>query len=385
MAEGRGVLFPAPTEPRVGALGGAEPKVHWYMEMTRPEAVDDRETINRRYVRFPDRDGRLAIRIRSEDDAQHESALSELLVYQLLTLRHEDVRHEEEDGAPDFRVYKHSVLIGSVEVLTLLQKDLWEREEGRYGRLADALNLRLRVRGYMIHVVEIEGGETPPGRLARHVARFLEGLPSPQEVSAAFAQGMPLPTTEHQGKNGRVVIEAIPLREGASANDDPEARIVGMGPVIGGLVDSAHRLRNALHAKRASRYTLGDAPYVLAISNRDPFCSMVEWMNALYGPDQLSLRPDDPVAKSLDRDRHGYFGRDPFSGRIRAEGLAAAVVLEQRLISEGLQSFRLDNPEARTSPDDRFFPYSRRFRQDDLGEWSWMPTLEEPEHPVRLA
>jgi hypothetical protein len=158
-----------------------------------------------------------------------------------------------------------------------------------------------------------------------------------------------------------------------------------MGPVIGGFVDSAHRLRNALHAKRASRYSLGGAPYVVAISNRDPFCSMVEWMSALYGPDQLSLRPDDPVAKSLDRDHQGYFGRDPFSGRIRAEGLAAAVVLERRLISEELHSFRLDNPEARTSPDDRFFPYSRRFRQDDLGEWSWMPTLEEPEHPVRLA
>jgi hypothetical protein len=35
-----------------------------------------------------------------------------------------------------------------------------------------------------------------------------------------------------------VRFEALPMKPNAAALTDPDARIVGMGPVIGGLVDS---------------------------------------------------------------------------------------------------------------------------------------------------
>ena len=54
--------------------------------------------------------------------------------------------------------------------------------------------------------------------------------------------------------------EALPMRPNAAALTNPDAHIVGMGPMIGGpvdpMVDSHQRLRERLNAKRKKPYVL---------------------------------------------------------------------------------------------------------------------------------
>jgi hypothetical protein len=96
-----------------------------------------------------------------QDNAQHWSALDELLVYQLLRTRHEDVRHEESWRRRLWGVWTRSLarVCGGHHAL---QKEEREKEWRTYATVADALNERIRLQGFMIHLVTLELARTPP-------------------------------------------------------------------------------------------------------------------------------------------------------------------------------------------------------------------------------
>jgi hypothetical protein len=95
-------------------------------------------------------------------------------------------------------------------------------------------------------------------------------------------------------------------------------------------------------------------------------------MSALYGPDLLSLRPDDPLAMALDARHHGLFGRDGNSGRARAASLSAV------MIAPDLRTWALDeadgillpNPFAVCGLSSHVVPHTWRFdTEGPAGSW----------------
>jgi hypothetical protein len=118
-------LFSEPDVPRTSPLRGTEPRVHWYSESTRPEAVAARTQVNEWYDDFPDPNGKFAKRVRSENDVDHVQAVDELIVHHILRQTNDDVRYEVGDVGPDFRIYEDGKCVGGVEVLSLFERKDW--------------------------------------------------------------------------------------------------------------------------------------------------------------------------------------------------------------------------------------------------------------------
>jgi len=96
-------VFDEPLVPRTTYLTATEPQVNWFLQSTRPEAIEGRRVINDLYSRFPDKSGRMRADLRGDDEKRRLSALDELLVYEMLA-RSYRVEYEEGDGTrPDFR------------------------------------------------------------------------------------------------------------------------------------------------------------------------------------------------------------------------------------------------------------------------------------------
>ena len=139
-----GDLFPEPPRERLSPLGHSEPRVNWYLEPTRIEAVIGRRNINDWYRSFPDPDGKLERKLRSESNGEHIPALDELFTHHVLSQRlGQSITYEEGGRGPDFRIYRQDQLVGSVEVVSLFQKQEWTKEEESHARLADELDKRL--------------------------------------------------------------------------------------------------------------------------------------------------------------------------------------------------------------------------------------------------
>ena len=98
-------VFDDPPVPRVTHLAATEPQVNWFLESTRPEAVEGRRIVNDLYSRFPDNHDHMYDDLRSRDEKRLLGALDELLVHDLLIPRYHVVYEEGEATHPDFRLY----------------------------------------------------------------------------------------------------------------------------------------------------------------------------------------------------------------------------------------------------------------------------------------
>jgi hypothetical protein len=246
-------LFPEPTTPSTGPLANLEPHVVWLQRSTQSEAAAARRRVNAWYQDFPDPDGQLAAKLTSTRDEVYYVALDELYVHQALRRVEPDVRYEEGGQGPDFRVYHDGRQVLAVEVLSLFLRPEWARQARRHGELTDRLNRTFRPQGYFLHVevlVQDPSCNLPLKALTRAAGAFLEELPEPQVATAAYENGQPLPWRDVERDGSYVRFEALPMRPNAASLTDPDARIVGMGPAIGGPVDSHERLKERLNAKR---------------------------------------------------------------------------------------------------------------------------------------
>lgn len=365
-------LFAEPVGRRTKPLGGIEPAVHWFTESTRPEAVASRAAVNRWYEDFPDPRGKFAMRLRSENDVDHYQALDELYVHHLLRRLHDDVRYEVGDVGPDFRVYADDVCIAGVEVLSLFQREDWTAEERRHLRLADELNRRIPpTDGYFVDFeIEQADGEPPPRRFADFVQDELHSLPAhdslnlPDDVTRAN-----LPHAVYDRDGVRIAVTFVPMRRDAPAKSDPDARIVGMGPMIGGMVNAAERLKERIVAKAGGRYDIADAPFVIAVGVHDTMCSDEQIMEALHGGESVAFDPDNVEDAHPVRRNDGVFGADKERSEGRHRRVSGVVVVSGlRVWAEPAADVAVyDNPyAARSVPEDlitatrRFGPVERR-------------------------
>jgi hypothetical protein len=107
---------------------------------------------------------------------------------------------------------------------------------------------------------------------------FHDQLQPPAQASRA---DLPSAVDEQGGVHVRASF--VPMMANAKAKTDPEARIVGMGPVVGGFVNSSERLRDRILAKAGGRYQIEDVPLLVAAGIHDFVCSDDQVLEALYG------------------------------------------------------------------------------------------------------
>lgn len=268
---------------RLTPLGNAEPDVHWLTESTRPEAAASRAVVNDWYLRFPDTDGKFAARLRSEVDADHHQSLDELFVFVRLTAAGDEVRYEKGGRGPDFRVYRRGQLRGAVEVASLFQQQEWTDEEQRFNRLADAVNARVSAAGgYFVELEPRDLSRSPSlTKLSAFIESQIASLPRPSEPRDPGAIGFPRAVYQESGV--RVELTFLPMRADAPSLTNATTRVVGAGPVIGGMVNATERLRDRIRSKAGKRYEIGDAPFMVAVGIHDPFCDDWDVEGALFG------------------------------------------------------------------------------------------------------
>jgi hypothetical protein len=98
-----------------------------------------------------------------------------------------------------------------------------------------------------------------------------------------------LPWRDVERDGSYVRFEALPMRPNAASLTEPDARIVGMGPAIGGLVDSHERLKVA---GTRSSVSAGREPHTSPSHglNADS-CRSQPGSQALLGEPGWSLQP----------------------------------------------------------------------------------------------
>jgi hypothetical protein len=329
------VLFPEPTTERTRPLGYTEPVVHFLTEVTWPEARTARHNVNDWYRNFPDGTGKFRERLQSEDNTDHTQALDELYVHHLLSRRFSDVRYEEGGVGPDFRLYMEGRCVGAVEVASLYQPGHWTRDERRYGRIADSVNTRMRPEaGYFLWLDDIRGPREPsPNDLVRFITNFVEQLPPPEQLGlSGDATRENLPSTTYTSPDGDVSIDMRfkPMRPDAPAKTDPNARMVGAGPVHVGTVTVTQRLRDRIKGKAGGRYEIEGIPYLVLVSIHDFLGDMSDALESLYGTEAVVVprarQADDP-ARVIHRN-NGLFGVDRTTPEGRHRRVSAVGILQ---------------------------------------------------------
>jgi hypothetical protein len=256
------------------------------------------------------------------------------------------VRYEEGGAGPDFRVYEDGRCVAAVEVLSLFERADWEQERRRHGRLADELNRRVRpTAGYFVHL-EIEQCDRDPAprRFADFVCKCIAELPDPQAITLPERPRMAdLPSAAYFQDGCRISIRFIPMREGATARNDPDARIVGTGPMLGGIVNCGSRLRDRLVSKAGGRYEVAGCPFMIAACIHDFLCADDEVLAALYGGEAVAVDTGQLV-----RRRNGFFGMDAArrtgrNTRVSAVGVVSGL---KTWVPEEADIAVLENPHA---------------------------------------
>jgi hypothetical protein len=300
-------VFDEPLVPRTTYLTAAESGVNWFMQSTRPEAIEGRRIINDLYSRFPDESGRMWADLRSDDEKRRLSALDELLVHDLL-VRSYRVEYEEGNGTrPDFRLYDHrdGAYIGAVEVLTLFLREDWEAKQRRHAQLAAALNSRLRLTTHLIDFDVRRWDSTPR---ASHMAKWIE-----RALDDLWADPSALPVDRfgrqekvYLTKVVEIVVRFLPLSPTYVV--DANARVVLDGAATSGFINSGTRLRERLDDKADKKYDLDGKPFAIVVGVKDPMCDLSQVYEALVGSEEVVVDSEEGGVATLRRKGDGFFG-----------------------------------------------------------------------------
>jgi hypothetical protein len=363
-------VFAEPKVLRDGPLGQVEPNVNFLLESTRPVAAKGRETINDWYSRFPDSDGKFRDRLRSPKGTAYEVAQDELFVHERLVGRAR-VSYEEGGVGPDFRIYQGTGYLGAIEVLSLFMTRDWSDQHNQHGRIADELNKRLTLDKWFVsfEIKQLDQNLSFT-RLAGWVDRTISHLPDRSDANdntyaeSYAAQGVKLEFTFTRCK---------PNPTGG------RDRIVGPGPVIGGLVTSGERLLVALAGKAGGRYELRNAPFAVCVGVHDPFCSLDQLESAIYGRVHYEYEVGGSGEVNRSRAQDGFFGRTPGypGGKNRRVSCVFAMNNWVPWNPEKLTVLRFDNPFADYPFPENLFPADARVARVDRDgpgfAFDWVP------------
>ncbi|TDE38811.1 hypothetical protein E1295_33185 [Nonomuraea mesophila] len=375
------LVFPEPEHPRLSPLGNTEPGANWYLQSTRDEARLARQAVNSSYARFPDKGDALLDKLRSPNEIFHTQALDELGVHELIN-RNVVAKYEERLGSPDFSIYRDGTYVCGIEVASILLRDDWAAEQYKHGRIADKLNAELLLDRWFLsfEIVSWPSNREPPlGRLVDWVRTELARLPTDLAIDP---QHYTPPEATYRSKGVELRFQFFPRK--TDAPERPDGRIVGTGPMIGGFVDSKVRLRDRLRKKGGSRYDLQGAPFAIFIGLQDPFCTLDQIIDALYGTEQIVVpigpRPISDESITFRRASDGFFGLSkerPEGKNRRVSAIFAGRFAWHRPESLRSNAIRFDNPFASTPFPSDIISVEHTFSKVDHGSNSssmeWMP------------
>ncbi|WP_127508640.1 hypothetical protein [Actinoplanes solisilvae] len=292
-------MFDRPATRRDWALTASEPTVTWFTEVTRPAAAEGRRIVNELYQWFPDVSGRLRADLRSTDNRRLLSALDELYVHEQLRQRYHLAYEEGVKTRPDFRLYSGPEYVGTVEVLTLFERDDWGKEARRNAWLEDEINRLVPLTTHSLSFDVHRWDSTPNVKhLTRWLRSILEALRQDPDHLDHDATGTP--ERVYVGRSTDIAFQFYPLRRDRRPADGG-ASVIG-GPVTGGFIDAAIRLRDRLDVK-AGKYELDDKPFALVVGIRDSWCSVEEVHEALVGTPAVVIATGQATRRG-----DGFFG-----------------------------------------------------------------------------
>lgn len=267
-------VFPEPVDPAGEPFRGW---ADWCSRSPSTEAAAARRTINSWYADFPPARGEMVRgRLTGPDDTNFLQAVDELHVHSLLSRSYE-VRYEEDQKSPDFRLYRASELVASIEVCTLFPNKSISDEVARNDRLVTDINKRVRVEDWYVTIDSVTWSRQPR---TTAIAGWLE-----RTVAA-----LPRPTSDHDQPrrvyaSPEVAIEFTFLPRVRSAATEVNAVT---GPAVVRFSDCERRLRDSLTKKAGKKYDHRDKPFAIFVSARER-CDTDDFVNAIYGRRRYGL------------------------------------------------------------------------------------------------
>jgi hypothetical protein len=274
-------------------------------------------------------------------------------------------------------MYRAGEQVLVVEVVSLFQNRDWTKEARRHGELADYLNDHIRPQRYFLHVEILEQqGNVPLSQLRSFAGKWLDTLPAPSVTTASYQNGASLPSRDFRRSGIHVRLQALPMKPHAASYSDPDARVVGLGPVIGGLVDSHSRLKEKLEVKRKKRYALDSSvPFVVAVGNHDTFCTDFQLMLAIYGHGWEHVGGAPPPFP-IDPKLRGFFGLGVHGERPHNRRFSAIAAFYGNVLLDPPEEpdwLLFDNPYASVQLPDGLIPATYRFGPQEGSGWRWEP------------
>lgn len=297
-------------------------------------------------------------RLLGADDTNFLQAVDELHAHHLLSESYE-VRYEEDGRSPDFRLYRSSELVASIEVCSLFPAEQFSAEVARNERLTAEINRRVQVRRWQVAITAIRWVRQPrTSAIARWLERTIANLPEPTPEATVHDH------PKRVYSSAEVEIEFSFLPRQPTADPEVGTSVVIMGPPVFQFSTSGRRLRDALTRKAGGKYDHRDKPFAIFVSARE-WCDTDDFVNAIYGDDEIRVEVGKPGSARNARRRNGLFAlsKNNLAGRNRRTscvfGLLPGWTPGTAVTSTVL---RFDNPFAdEVFPDGPMLP-DRRFR-----------------------
>lgn len=279
-----------------------------------------RDIIEVWFQRYPTGEkAELRSRFRSRNDAQHHSAFFELYLHELLLSMGFDLSlHPDMNGNtathPDFLVSQNGQPCFYLEATLVLQPEDDAAKERMIAQVYDSIN-RIESTNFFISI-QLNG--TPTKSLAskplrKALERWLATLdPDSVEQTQTINDLDELPTFDWEHEDWSISFRAI--AKSPELRGKPGVRPIGFTlPKKAGVIDSYTPIRRAISAK-ATKYGDMPIPFIVAVNVFDIFASKIDVMNALFGPEAVSIR------QYSDGTRHHRLIRQPKGAWISPHG-----------------------------------------------------------------
>ena len=285
----------------------------------RPEAAHVRTIMEEMLALYPEpHRSKLVPRLQSRDDIQHNGAVFELILHELLIRRKCRVIAIEPEipgnsHKPDFLVESPEGFRFYLEAK--IATGALGAAPGADRRMRDALQaidevdspnffLCLRSHG-------IPASQVPKKQLRHEVQSFVNALDN-KTVVAAFEAGRSSPTYTFEHDGLRVQVEVVPKRFKGNGG-----RAIGVQVMPGGVVEPHLPIRNALNEK-AGRYGKPNLPFIIAVNALDQYANEDSAIEALFGTKCFAERDDGSVRIAHEHDGVWGTAAHPIYQRVSA-------------------------------------------------------------------
>lgn len=268
-----------------------------------------RDQLDAWYRAFPDADGDLRRRFRSDEPGQHYAAWWELYLHAVFRrLGFAVATHPDSGttgGRPDFKLTRSGTAF-LMEAATVFSGIV---EDGRHGaREAEVLDALESVADpdFSLSVAfERVGASSPPkARFVRDVREWLKTL-DPDVVRRESEAGADPPARSFAPAiDWEVHLRAFALSP--EARGAPDHRMIGIGPASVGMVNDREKLAAKLRGK-SRRYGRPGIPLVIAVLSLSSFADDDDVEEALFGSRAIQVSVTDPLTTTPVRQPDGLW------------------------------------------------------------------------------